>query len=80
MSYAETTLVIDGVEEEVLQFTDDLRLSEYMLKVASRARRSGQHTQLFLIEHGHAMDFEGECCCVQYLTDHHPIMEVNAPC
>ena len=76
--YADVTVVVDGAEEQHETFTDYLLLDQFIDGIREDAESDGYHTEVFVLWHEHEMSAD-ECACAQYVTDHHPQHEWNAP-
>jgi hypothetical protein len=70
-SYAEVTVIVDGALDESATFTDETALAEFLASQHTAAQADGLPTEVYVLWHDHAMS-DQECCCVQYVSDHHP--------
>jgi hypothetical protein len=74
--YADVSVIVDGALGESETFTDYLLLEEYVRTIEEEAAGHGYPTEVYVVEHNHALDVD-DCACVQYLTDHHPQYAYN---
>lgn len=68
----ELSVLIDGVEDEVVYRRDEAGRDAYVDEVAGFASRCEGTVEVFALWHGHGDDGR-ECECVQYATDHRPL-------
>lgn len=71
MRYVTLSIVVDGALELEEDYTDYALAEEEIRHHAEQAEEDGLKTEVYVVEHEHPPT-EGECACVQYLTDHHP--------
>jgi hypothetical protein len=76
--YAEVEVIVEGALDIAETFTTERQVSKFIDKVQAEARYDGLHTEVYVLWHQHGMTTE-ECGCAQYVTDHHPTYEWNAP-
>lgn len=72
MTYFEATLICEGAFEETQEFDCYHELESWAAPVVADCQNKHVDTQVYVVEHDHEQDFDGECCCSQYATDHHP--------
>lgn len=78
MAYADVTVVVDGAEESCETFHDETLLREHIDQVREDARGDGYPTEVYVLYHEHSdLPDDGECACVQYVTDHKPAYAWN---
>lgn len=79
MGYIEITVLVDGAETEVEQFTTVSAEERFCLGIQAEAMVNDLPVSIYRQYHGHAPEAE-ECACAQYATDHHPFWtnEVSA--
>jgi hypothetical protein len=79
--YKTVDVIIDGALNGEYTFMTDVPLQRLVEKTGKRASENGLHTQMFVVQHDHplAQPDPEECACAQYLTDHAPAWEWNAP-
>jgi hypothetical protein len=70
--FIETTLIVEGVVDEVTVFEDDDELDKYIERLEAERERIQAETewQVYVLRHDHAPDIE--CECAQYEQDHRP--------
>jgi hypothetical protein len=91
--YYDVTVVIEGAVDEdatfpetdegmigMDQMIDSLRIWAKQDKIngIASAEQVNPWVQIFTLYHAHPLSDE-ECSCAQYVTDHHPEYEWNAP-
>ncbi len=77
--YLDASVIVDGALEEDSTFHDYLVFEAWLEGVKEDAASHGYLTEVFVVEHDHAdLEQDEECACVQYLTDHHPYLTLNA--
>lgn len=74
--FAEVTVIVDGALEETAIFYDYAVQAAWMEDLKADAMDHGYPTEVFVVEHDHAVTVE-ECVCVQYRTDHKPVWSHN---
>ena len=76
-SYIEVYSIIEGaVGDERIAHTDE-QADRIIEAMTDEAEREGFGIEVYTIPHCHAPDFDGECVCVQWLTDHNPVATAN---
>ena len=80
MAYLEAYVVWNGTLDEERTFSDKAAAQlmypsspydRWARRIIRDAHKAGDKAQVYSIYHAHPQDGE-ECCCAQYLTDHHP--------
>jgi len=81
MSYVTITVIVDGALESEDDFTDYALAEEWIREVARDAENDGVLTEVYLLRHEHDPFEDGDCSCIQYITDHHPayVFPLDAP-
>jgi hypothetical protein len=74
--YADVSIIVDGVLEEESTFTDQALMDDYLATIAEEAEGHGYPVEVFVVWHEHDPS-DGECVCVQYLTDNKPYATHN---
>lgn len=69
------SVIVDGSLESDETYTDDTLYRERLREIADDAADHGYPTEVFVVQHDHAIGIE--CECVQYLTDHKPVWSAN---
>ena len=68
--YYSVTIVVEGVEEDVREFTEYKYLEEYLANVEQEALEDGLVTEVYILHHPH--EHGVACECQQYVLDHKP--------
>jgi hypothetical protein len=76
MSYAEVTVIVDGAQDDVATFATDDAVSyadmlAYIAGQGEMAASDGLPTEVYVLWHDHPLS-DQDCCCVQYVSNHHP--------
>ncbi len=77
MAYTEVYTVVDGALDEEFDIEDGFigesvfDFDGWLDELKHAANTQNFTVDVYEIEHEHDED-DGECSCVQYLTDHHP--------
>ncbi len=77
MSYYTVTSIVEGSLDEEEELPDMESVQEFVNSQAILAAEDGQRTELYVIRHDHGVLDDGDCNCVQYLTDHAPYATFN---
>lgn len=65
-------IVVDGALEHEEDYDDADAMDTRIREERMAAQLDGLITQVYVVEHAHEPTDDGECACVQYLTDTHP--------
>ena len=74
--YSEMTVIIDGALESVTYWTSNVNLPAWT-EYWTPAQGEKFVVEIYELAHGHEF-LDGECDCVQFLTDHRPSVTFNA--
>jgi hypothetical protein len=72
--YVEAWTIVEGALDAEDIFNDQWAAMEWLMTEAVQARDKGLQLEGYMLEHAHPRDWEWECYCAQYVTDHRPVL------